>query len=276
MPNNSILTKSIAYFGSGVTGIGYSIKNLFVDRINQVGKMLIFCTEIFNHIGSKPYRLNLVFKQMEFIGYQSFMIVFLSSASSGAVFGLQIGSVFKMFSAESFMGVATGLSLCWEIAPLITGVLLAGRAGSAMAAEIATMKVNEQVTAMQAMAVNPVSYLVVPRVIAATIMSPLLCGLFIMIGMIGAAIVGLLVYEIEYAIFMKYVSAYISSGDLTKGLFKATVFGFIVSVTCCFFGLNASGGAKGVGKATTMAVIVTLLVMLGFDFVITYFQFKYG
>ncbi len=266
----------IALFGRLISPIYRGFASGLSSKVDRLGSMILFIGSIFAQIGSPPHRFGLIFKQLEFIGNQSFNIIFISSIATGAVFGLQIGSIFKIFSAESFMGVATGLSLCWEIAPLITGVLLAGRVGSAMTAEIATMKVNEQITAMEAMAVNPVNYLVVPRFVASIIMAPLLCGIFVLVGMVGAAIVGKAAYDIEIGIFMKYVSLYISSSDLSKGLFKAFIFGGIVSTVCCFYGLNAKGGAKGVGKATTVAVIITLLSMLGFDFVITYFQFKYG
>ncbi len=222
-----------------------------------------------------PYRLPLVFKQLEFIGNQSLFVLILSGSAIGAVFGIEIGGIFKIFTAQNLMGIATSITLCREIAPLITAVLLAGRAGSSMAAEIATMKVNEQIDAMETMAVNPVSYLVVPRVIAATIMTPLLTALFILIGVIGTYGVGIFLFQVDKGIFISKMLAFTNTSDLVAGMEKAVVFGFVFSLISCWYGLIAKGGAKGVGLATTRAVIASLLALLACDFVITYIQIEF-
>lgn len=231
-----------------------------------------FFLEVWHWTFRAPFRVRSLFQQLEFIGNQSLNILFISSMAVGAVFGLQIGVVFRVFRAENLMGGATGKALCMELAPLVTAILLTGRAGSAMTAEIATMKVNEQIDAMEAMAVHPVSYLVVPRVLAAMLITPLLCALFIFIGMIGAFIAGVVIFNVDQGQFFERLVRLVFPDDLWRGLVKAEFFSLVMAIICCRYGLNARGGAKGVGIATTNSVVVTLLTILGIDVVITYFQ----
>ena len=140
--------------------------NRLVTKIARVGGFLIFLKEIAHWTVKPPFRINLLIQQLEFIGNQSLNIIMISAVAVGAAFGLQIGGIFAVFGAESMLGAATAKALCQEMAPLVTLILVTGRAGSSMTAEISTMKVNEQVDAMEAMAVDPISYLVVPRVIS--------------------------------------------------------------------------------------------------------------
>ncbi len=209
---------------------------------------------------------------MEYIGNQSLMILIGGAVAIGAVFGLQIGAVFSVFQAESMLGGITGKALCQELGPLVTTVLITGRAGAAMTAEIATMKVNEQVDAMEAMAVDPISYLVMPRFVAALVIMPLLCCVFIFVGIIGAYLAGSLLFNVDEGTFMSKISQLIETKDLWRGISKSFAFSGLMTTICCHFGLKASGGAKGVGNATTNAVVSTLLAVLGVDVVITYFQ----
>ena len=172
------------------------------------------------------------------------------------------------------MGAATGKALTREMAPLMTAFLLTGRAGSSMTAEISTMRVNEQVDAMEAMAVDPIHYLVVPRVIAAIFSIPLLCAIFIFIGIFGAFVTGVAVFDVDVGIFIDRIKWMVEPSDIFNGLEKALAFSVIISSIACRYGLNASGGAKGVGRATTMSVVVTLLVVLLSDVFITYVQLR--
>ena len=170
------------------------------------------------------------------------------------------------------MGGATGKALARELAPLMVGFLLSGRAGSSITAEISSMKVNEQIDAIESMGVDPVQYLVVPRAIAGVLMTPLLCGLFNLIGMIGASLVGIYMYDVDLGLYQEKLIWLVQSKDLIAGLEKSIVFGFIFTVVSCYKGLNASGGAKGVGVATTDSVVLSLLMILGCDVLITFFQ----
>ncbi len=239
------------------------------EELHEFGK---FLREVFYWVFHRPFRGQLLFSQMEFIGNQSLNILLVSAVAIGAVFGLQIGAVFQVFRAENIMGAATAKALCQELAPLVTAVLITGRAGSAMTAEIATMKVNEQVDAMEAMAVDPISYLIVPRLLASLAIVPLLCGVFIFVGVIGAFLAGSVLFNVDEGMFIDKISMIVAPVDLARGLIKSFVFSGIMAVICCRYGLKASGGAKGVGIATTNAVVVTLLTILGVDVVITYLQ----
>ncbi|MEZ4743021.1 MAG: ABC transporter permease [Bdellovibrionota bacterium] len=243
-----------------------------VRTTESFGSFAIFLAESLKQVFKRPFRRQLFFQHLEFIGNQSLGIILLTGFFTGAVFGLQLGGIFRIFQAEGMMGGATGKALARELAPLMTGFLLSGRAGSAMTAEIATMKVNEQVDAMEAMAVDPISYLVVPRILAFTAMLPFLCSVFIFIGVLGAFFSGVFIFDVDQGIFVEKIVWLVQPRDIIAGLEKTFVFAIIIASISCRYGLEASGGAKGVGVATTMSVVVTLLSLLGTDFIITYFQ----
>lgn len=243
--------------------------------IAQVGDSVLYFMDVFRQIFRRPFRLGLIIKHLEFIGVESTTIILLTGFFTGAVFGLQIGGIFQVFRAESLMGGATGIALATELAPLVTGFLLTGRAGSAMTAELATMKVNEQVDAMEAMAVNPIHYLVAPRVVASMLIMPLLCGLFMFVGVLGAYATGLLLFEVDQGVFVEKLVDMIEPSDVISGLRKMLFFSVLISVISCRFGIEASGGAKGVGLATTNSVVKTLLALLISDFVISFIQLRW-
>ncbi len=245
---------------------------VLLATVEDFGKLLIFSFEVLRKVGKRPFRRTDIFKQLEFIGNHSFGVILLTGFFVGLVFGLQVGGIFKIFKTEAMMGGATGKALARELAPLMTGFLLAGRAGSSITAEISSMKVNEQIDAIECMGVDPVQYLVVPRAIAGILMTPLLCGLFNLIGMIGASLVGIYMYDVDLGLYQEKLVWLVQSKDIIAGLEKSVVFGFIFTVVSCYKGLNASGGAKGVGVATTDSVVLSLLMILGCDVLITFFQ----
>lgn len=240
--------------------------------VNDFGGYFKFVKEVAHWTVRRPFRWQLLFQQMEFIGNQSLIIIMISGMAVGAVFGLQIGAVFQVFRAENLMGGATAKALCQELAPMVTAILITGRAGSSMCAEIATMKVNEQVDAMEAMAVDPISYLVVPRVLASLFIVPLLCAVFIFMGVIGAYAAGVYLFNIDQGMFIDKITKIVLPHDIWRGIIKSFAFSAIMGTMCCRYGLNAKGGAKGVGIATTNSVVVTLLSILCIDVIITYFQ----
>ena len=200
------------------------------------------------------------------------MIVLICGFFIGAAVSLQVGTIFVIFGAEGMLGAANGKALSRELSPLITGFLLAGRAGAAITAEIASMKVNEQIDAMEAMAVDPIDYLVVPRLIAGVVMLPMLVGIFNLVGQIASVIVGVMIFDIDQGAFFQKMTTIVTPEDIWSGLQKAVIFGGIISLFSCKFGLEASGGAKGVGVATTTSVVTILLILLFVDFGITYIQ----
>jgi phospholipid/cholesterol/gamma-HCH transport system permease protein len=249
-----------------------NLGSMFVNLIGGLGRYTLLVGNIFYWMFRRPVRFRLIFRQLEFVGNKSLGIIFLSSLFTGAVLGLQIGKIFGIFKAEGLMGATTGKALALELGPVMCGFIVTGRAGAAMAAEIGTMRVNEQLDAMEAMGVDPVSYLVVPRVIGSVIMMPVLASIFLFLGVIGSYILGSALFHLDTKIFMENVRWLVWTSDIRKGLFKAAVFGFILSSIACYKGYYAKGGAKGVGEATTEAVVASLLAILIVDFFITYIQ----
>lgn len=172
------------------------------------------------------------------------------------------------------LAATAGASFAKELAPLFCGFLVTARAGSAMCAEISTMRVNEQIDAMQVMAVNPYNYLVAPRIIASVIMMPLLTGIYILVGVGVALVMGLVFYDIDIGSNFAKMQWIVKISHIGDGMVKAAVFGFILSSLGCYKGFNAAGGAKGVGQATTEAVVVSLVAILMANFILTYIQFE--
>ena len=259
------------YLVAVITVIGSYVTSQF----RALGAFCLYIYEIFRQALTPPIRWDLIFQQLEFVGNQSLSIIILTGFFTGAVFALQIGGIFQIFRAESIMGAATAKALTREMAPLMTAFLLTGRAGSSMTAEIATMRVNEQVDAMEAMAVDPINYLVVPRVIASMCIIPLLCGIFIFIGIFGAYITGVAVFDVDVGVFVDRIKWMVEPRDIANGLEKSFVFSFIIAAIACRYGLNAHGGAKGVGQATTRSVVATLLTILLVDVCITFIQLRF-
>jgi phospholipid/cholesterol/gamma-HCH transport system permease protein len=234
------------------------------------GKYVLFSYDATKRIFVPPVKSKLLVAQMEFIGVRSFVIMVLAAIMIGAVFAIQFGHIFKIFGAESMIGAAASFALSKELAPVVCGFLIAGRAGSAMTAEIATMKVNEQIDAMRVMAVNPISYLATPRILASVLMTPLLSGLFVLVGILSAFFIGTLLFDIDAGIFIEKIKWISKPKHITEGLFKAAVFGFVIGSFSCFKGFHASGGAKGVGQATTRSVVISLVTIIVSDFFLSY------
>ena len=243
-----------------------------LPRVEGFGAFLLFTAQALKQSIRLPFRLRLILSHIAFIGHDSMAIILLTGFFTGAVFGLQIGSIFSIFRSEAIMGGATGLALATELAPLTVAFLLAGRVGSAITAEIATMVVNEQIDAMEAMAVDPISYLVVPRLFAGVIVMPLLCGIFMLVGVIGAYVVGYYVFNVDQGVFHDKLKQLVSIEHVFKGLRKMVVFGFVIICVACRYGLTAQKGAKGVGVATTESVVVSLLTILVCDVFISYLE----
>lgn len=242
---------------------------IVINGVRSLGEWFVFTLEVFKWLFKKPYRLSNLVRQMEFIGVKSTPIILLTGLFVGAVFSLQIGKAFALFNSESLVGATIGLSLAREIAPVFTALMVTARACSAMAAEIGTMRVTEQLDALETMAVNPVHYLVVPRVISATLMTPLLTAIFDLIGIMGAWFVGVVLLQISEASFFDKLYYYVDVRDVVGGLIKAGFFGFFIALISCYQGFTTKGGAKGVGDSTTAAVVVSSVTVLVMDYFLT-------
>lgn len=240
-----------------------------VDACRGLGRWCLFSAEAFRWVPQRPYRWENLYKQCEFIGVNSTPIIALTALFVGMVFALQTGKAFALFNAENLVGATIGLSLTREIGPVFTALMVVARACSAMAAEIGSMRVTEQIDALETMAVNPIHYLVVPRMLAATIMTPLLTALFNVVGVIGGYIVAVGVLNIDEGALMHRLYYYVDSSDLYGGLFKAAWFGCLVSLISCYCGFHTTGGAQGVGRSTTRAVVISSVTILVVDYFLT-------
>ena len=215
----------------------------------------------------------LFFQQMEFIGVGSFFIVMLAGIFTGAVFTLQSMYIFSKFNMETMVGATVALAVTRELSPVLTSLMVTGRAGSAMASELGTMRVTEQIDALASMAVNPVRYLFVPRFLASLVMFPVLAMVFNIVGVAGSYIVGVHMWGVDPGNFIAKIELYVTGNDLVCGLIKASVFGGFVSLVSCYKGYRAEGGARGVGSATTRAVVIGSVGILVLDYFLTVLMF---
>jgi phospholipid/cholesterol/gamma-HCH transport system permease protein len=242
---------------------------MILDFIKGLGGVTRMALDAFRLALMPPYRPSLLFKQMDFVGVGSVVIIGITGFFTGAVFTLQSNLAFRLFGAEGFTGATVALSLTRELSPVLTALMVCGRAGSSMAAEIGAMRVTEQIDAMEVMAVNPVQYLVSPRLVAATIMLPCLCMTYNVIGMFGSWLVGVGYLGIDPNVFWRRVWLYVDPSDIQNGLIKAGCFGVIIAAVGCYRGFHAGGGAEGVGRATTQAVVIASVSILISDYFIT-------
>ena len=249
------------------------VQEFAIRPITGIGRYTTFMGHAVGRCFMPPVSFRLLLRQMEFVGNRSLGIVSISAVMIGTIFGLILGNIFRKFGAESMLGAAAGIALTKEMAPIMCGFLVTARAGSAMAAEIATMRVNEQIDAMRVMAVNPYSYLVAPRIVAALLVMPLLAGVFILIGVGASFFTGVVFYDVDIGTFIEKMRWMVKMRYVFQGMEKAAVFGVILASIGCFKGFFAGGGAKGVGKATTEAVVTSLVAILISDYFISYLQF---
>jgi len=233
--------------------------------------MIFFFFEVLAWAVRPPFRLELVLIQMAFIGAGSVFIVGVTGTFSGMVLALQGNYAMKQFAAEGYVGGSVALALARELAPVLTALMVTGRAGSAIATELGTMRVTEQIDAMDSMAVNPIQYLVVPRVIASLLMFPALTMLFNALGYVGAYVMGIYVAGIPEGPFIEHTRGFLVPDDILHGLSKAVLFGLVVSIITTWRGYAATGGARGVGEGTTRAVVASSIGILIVDYGITLF-----
>jgi len=252
-----------------ITNVAEALGEVITGATRRLGMWLLFSYESVTWIVKKPYRLKNIFHQMEFIGVKSIPIIALTGFYVGAVFALQTGKAFAMFHVESMVGATIGLTITREIGPVFTALMVTARCCSAMAAELGTMRVTEQIDALHSMAVSPIHYLVVPRLVATVVMSPLLTAFFCYVAVFGAFIVGVYLLQIPAGPFMDKLYYYVDTGDFIGGLVKAAVFGFLIALISCYQGYTATKGAAGVGRATTRAVVFSSVTVLISDYFLT-------
>ncbi len=237
--------------------------------LQEMGGMAVLLGQSLLYLPRRPYRWRYFFRQLEFIGVNSLFIVILTGLFTGMVLALQAYYGLRKFGGESMLGAGVALSMTRELGPVLTALMVAARAGSAMAAELGTMKVTEQVDALLAMAVHPVHYLALPRLLASVIMVPLLTVISVFIGIVGGYFVGVILLGVNPGTYMQKMLEVVTADDLYNGLYKSVVFGLLLAVISCYEGLQAKGGAEGVGLVTTRAVVLSAIAILIFDYIMT-------
>ena len=241
----------------------------FRAAFEDFGELIFFAGEVLAWTFRPPFRLGMVVGQMAAIGVGSVMIVGVTGTFTGMVLALQTYYAMRQLGAEGLVGGSVAIALARELAPVLTALMIVGRSGSAITTELGTMRVTEQIDAMETMAVNPVQYLVVPRVLASFVMFPLLTMLFNVLGYAGGYAMGVGVSGIPPGPFIEHTRTFVEHKDIYSGLVKAFFFGGVVSTITCYRGYRASGGAKGVGDSTTSAVVMCSIGILVVDYLIT-------
>ena len=255
---------------------GRSVLFLFrkgVAFAEETGRILLFLSATLKQLALPRYEITNIFKQMLEVGVRSVPVVVVTAIFTGMVFALQTYTIFKRFGADTLVGTVVAMSMTRELGPVLTGLIVSGRAGAAMAAELGTMRVTEQIDALETLATNPVKYLVVPRFVAGLIMLPALSVCADLIGIIGGYFVTVVLFDTSSVVYWKQTWSYIESADIYKGLVKACFFGGAISLSSSYKGYYASGGAEGVGKATTGAVVLSSMTILISDYFLSSWLF---
>jgi phospholipid/cholesterol/gamma-HCH transport system permease protein len=239
------------------------------DVLSALGRLLTLTGQTLLWLVRPPFRFGEIMKAMEFIGVQSIFIVMLTGTFSGMVFALQTVSGLRSFGAEGVVGSVVAISLTREISPVFTALMVTARAGSAIAAELGNMRVTEQIDALTTMGVSPVQYLLSPRLLAGLTMLPLLCIVYTCVGMVGAWFVAINGLGVDPGIYIANIEEYLLPRDFWMGMVKSVCFGFLIAAISSEKGFYASGGARGVGQATTQAVVHSAVAVLIANYIIT-------
>lgn len=240
-----------------------------IANLRKIGDIAIFTGTAVRHCFTPPFYPRIILRQFLQIGYFSLPVVGLTAIFSGAVLALQSYSGFSRFNAESTIATVVVLSITRELGPVLAGLMVAGRVGASMAAEIGTMRVTEQIDALRTLSTNPFKYLIAPRVLAGLLMLPLLVLIADIIGVMGGYLVSVHNLGFSPGPYIASTFKFLEQIDVVSGLTKAACFGFVISVMGCYFGYNSKGGAEGVGAATTNAVVGASITILLLNYMIT-------
>ncbi len=246
-----------------------AIGRVLLGFLATTGRLSVFAATAMSHAVRPPYYPRLIGQQMLEIGYYSLPVVGLTAIFTGMVLALQSYTGFSRFNAESAIATVVVLSVTRELGPVLAGLMVAGRIGAAIAAEIGTMRVTEQIDALSSLSTNPYKYLIAPRIIAGMTMMPLLVLVADIIGVFGGYLIGVYRLDFNPANYLKLTWDFLEVMDVVSGLVKAAVFGFVITLMGCYHGFHSRGGAQGVGAATTNAVVSSSILILSSNYLIT-------
>ncbi|GIX46426.1 MAG: ABC transporter permease [Candidatus Tectimicrobiota bacterium] len=231
-----------------------------------LGRLGLFLLQAVVYVFTPPLKVGRVVRQIHFIGARSLLVIALTGLFTGMVLGLQGYYTLSRYGSEAFLGSAVALSLITELGPVLSALMVTGRAGSALTSEIGIMRITEQIDALEVMALNPIRYLVVPNLLAGVLVMPLLAALFDVVGIYGGFLVGVELLGLSSGTYFSSMTEAVTFADIKTGLYKSLSFGLIMSLICCFKGYHAGFGAAGVSRATTDAVVFSSVSVLVLDY----------
>ena len=236
------------------------------DVVTSLGRFGTFLAVAVAALAAPPFKLWAFLSRIVFIGYRSLLIIILTGAFTGMVLGLQIFLTLSRFGSEAFLGPAVALSLIRELGPVLAALMVTGRAGSALTAELGIMRITEQIDALTVMALNPMRYLVAPSVLAGVVAFPLMTAIFDVVGIFGGYLVGVELLGLSQGTYFGEMQTFVDMADLMLGFWKSVSFGVIVTWVCTYKGFNVGHGAEGVARATTQAVVLSSVLILVWDY----------
>ncbi len=258
-----MLIKFIEFLGASVKG-----------PVEEVGRIVLLLVSTLKWLIRRPFGVDSIFTQMLMIGVNSLPVVLITAIFTGMVLALQSYTGFERFGAEGLVGTVVALSMVRELGPVLTAIIVTGRAGASMAAELGTMRVTEQIDALETLAVNPVKHLIVPRFVSGIIMLPSLTVIANIVGILGGYLVAVLLFGTSINTYMRMTWDFLEIQDLYSGLIKACFFGTALVLISCYKGFYTKGGAEGVGKATTGAVVISSMTILISDYFLSVWLFR--
>ncbi|MCK9474778.1 MAG: ABC transporter permease [Candidatus Muirbacterium halophilum] len=242
-----------------------------VSMFEYLGGIYIFLLNNIRALFNERFYYKVLFLEIYSIGVKSFGVVTLAGIFTGMVFVIQVGFNFMKMGAQSYIGGVVALAILRELSPVLVSIIVAGRAGSAMAAEIGTMKITEQIDALKMLSVDPYAYISLPKILASIIMLPILVIYSDFVGLAGGAFVAVSQVGISLVSYKNSIIVWVENYDIGSGLFKAIIFGFVISLVCCFNGFRTTKGAKGVGESATFSVVISIISILVLDYFLTVF-----
>ncbi len=249
--------------------ITYNSLMFLISFINELGRITLFALRLIKGIFLPPYRWRLIFQEMEFAGNKSFVVVVMAGTFAGMVVALGSYVGFVKLGAEEWLGSTVCLAVVTQLAPILTGFMVAAKVGAAYTAEIGTMKVTEQIDALEVMAVDPIHYLAVPKFVACIIMLPVLAIFCDVSGVLMGYVAAVKILGVNAGAYMDNTIQVVEFSDILRGILRALTFGFLIPIIACYKGFSAKGGAKGVGRAVTETVVISLISILIDNYIFT-------
>lgn len=256
--------------------IGSTIGSWFIHFCTGIGKIGLFFTIVVKTLFTTPLKIGHLFLQMKRIGVDSSTIIFLSSLSSGFALALQTYAGLSRIGGEEMIGAVVAWGMTRELGPVLTAIMVTGRSGSAIAAELGTMRITEQIDALRTLCINPYQYLVVPRIIAGTLIMPFLTVFAMFLGILGGYCYAVYNLTLSPGLYIANIRNYLTLNDILSGLIKSCFFGFTLAFIGCYEGFATRGGARGVGSSTTKSVVIGCIIILIANYFLSAFLFKAG